>query len=433
MADNDPIGPVEATITDPASSASDSNQPDQDCLISQFVGITGADSERGKLYLESTGNQLDLAIAAYFEEVDERVLREQQIQADLIKEEQERQRLETEARQTPNLFTPPEPTMGSDDKKKASQDKPRFGTLGSLAPEDEDMDSDEEPGQAFYAGGSDHSGQQVLGPPKKRDPEKIVKSMFESAKKHGGQVVEDESPQTRRSVAFGGAGNRLGSGAPDDPSSRVGVSLNTSSAAGVDVSTGPPTVDMVLKLWRNGFSLDDGPLRTYEDPANGEFLQSIRAGEIPKELLNSSRGEVNLNMEDHRHEEYQLIKKPIRAFAGEGQRLGAVAPEVIAAAIAPGQNSKSDEEAAQKELAVDTSKPITNIQIRLADGSRLVLKINTDQKVSRIREYICRARPGAAAQVFTLMITFPNRELKDEELTIESADLKNASIVQKFL
>jgi UBX domain-containing protein 1 len=41
-----------------------------------------------------------------------------------------------------------------------------------------DGSSDEEEGQAFYAGGSEHSGQQVLGPGKKKKD--IVAEMFRS-------------------------------------------------------------------------------------------------------------------------------------------------------------------------------------------------------------------------------------------------------------
>ena len=46
----------------------------------------------------------------------------------------------------------------------------------------DDSDSDEE-GQAFFAGGSETSGQQILGPkrPKKKG-EDIVKEMFQAAK-----------------------------------------------------------------------------------------------------------------------------------------------------------------------------------------------------------------------------------------------------------
>lgn len=37
-------------------------------------------------------------------------------------------------------------------------------------------------------------------------------------------------------------------------------------------------VDVVLKLWKNGFSVDNEPLRDFNDPANKEFLESISKG-----------------------------------------------------------------------------------------------------------------------------------------------------------
>jgi UBX domain-containing protein 1 len=49
-------------------------------------------------------------------------------------------------------------------------------------------------------------------------------------------------------------------------------------------------------------------LRGYDDPQNREFLVSVMAGRIPKELINEAKGgEVHVNMEDHKEEEF---KKP---------------------------------------------------------------------------------------------------------------------------
>ena len=46
----------------------------------------------------------------------------------------------------------------------------------------------------------------------------------------------------------------------------------------------------------------------YDDPTNREFLMSVMSGRIPKELITEARGgEVNVNMEDHKEEEF---KKP---------------------------------------------------------------------------------------------------------------------------
>lgn len=134
---------------------------------------------------------------------------------------------------------------------------------------------------------------------------------------------------------------------------------------------------MRLKMWSNGFSVDDGPLRSFDDPENREFLASISRGEVPRELVREAKGkEVALNMEDHRGEEYVAVKKPIKAFSGAGQRLGAVTPETISSSEGLGQGDlKKNEENAKQKLATDEAKPVTNIQIRLSDGSRLVCKV----------------------------------------------------------
>ena len=45
--------------------------------------------------------------------------------------------------------------------------------------------------------------------------------------------------------------------------------------------------------------------------------------EIPQELIQLARGgEVNLNMEDHRHEDFIKPPSVVQPFSGEGHRLG---------------------------------------------------------------------------------------------------------------
>ena len=53
--------------------------------------------------------------------------------------------------------------------------------------------SKQEEGQAFYAGGSETSGQQILGPPKKKDGRDFVKEMFKKAREHGAEAVDPSS------------------------------------------------------------------------------------------------------------------------------------------------------------------------------------------------------------------------------------------------
>ena len=45
--------------------------------------------------------------------------------------------------------------------------------------------------------------------------------------------------------------------------------------------------------------------------------------QVPRELIREAKGgEVNLNMEDHRNEDYVKPKVPRKAFTGEGHTLG---------------------------------------------------------------------------------------------------------------
>ena len=75
--------------------------------------------------------------------------------------------------------------------------------------------------------------------------------------------------------------------------------------------------EFVLKMWQNGFSIDDGPLRPYNDPQNREFLESVMQGKIPKELVAEARGgEVMVNMEDHKDKPFEQPK--VLSFSNKG-------------------------------------------------------------------------------------------------------------------
>ena len=127
----------------------------------------------------------------------------------------------------------------------------------------------------------------------------------------------------------------------------------------------------VLKLWKNGFTVDeDGPLRSYDDPQNKEFLASIQKGEAPRELIRKAEGaEVHLDMQDHRDEEYEPPKNKYVLY-NDGYKLGSPTPTVVSNASA--SDRENNEQRAKQSLKLDESKPTTQIQIRLSDGSRFV-------------------------------------------------------------
>ncbi|XP_043383503.1 NSFL1 cofactor p47 isoform X2 [Lepidochelys kempii] len=291
-----------------------------------------------------------------------------------------------------DIVTLPQPTASSVSRGTAPSDH-RVTSFRDLVHAQEDDDEEEE-GQRFYAGGSERSGQQIVGPPRKKSPNELVEDLFKGAKEHGAVAV-------------------------DRPAKSPGESSR-------------PKVHIVLKLWKSGFSLDNGELRSYQDPSNAQFLESIRRGEVPAELRRLARGgQVNLDMEDHRDEDFVKSKGAFRAFTGEGQKLGSTAPQVMGTS-SPAQQAENEAKASSS-ITIDESEPTTNIQIRLADGGRLVQKFNHSHSIRDIRLFIVDARPAMAATSFVLMTTFPNKELSDEDQTLKEANLLNAVIVQRLI
>lgn len=372
-------------------------------FVVQFRDVTGVDEDRARFYLESSGWKLDVALASFFENDG------------LDRQAGDGEDEPVEIPSNPSAL----PTASN----------PRGAAVHKLIEaSSSDEDSDEE-GQAFYVGGSERSGQQVIGPPRQKGKatNDLIGDMFKSAKEHGAEVVEKgASSSSRGSVAFKGTGYKLGQSDND-----------TQVIPGAREPEPPRAV--TLKLWKTGFSLDDGPVRDYQDPTNKEFLDYIKRGEVPRELIRESRGrEVHLQMEDHRMEEFISKRSRFQAFGGEGQMLGNPSPSVAqvsspAAAAAPAPaDLASCEKKASADLGLVDGDPTTNVQIRLADGSRLIGRFNHTHTVGQVRQYIMTARPQYSSQSFALLTTYPSHELKEDTVTLKDASLLGGTIMQRL-
>ena len=139
--------------------------------------------------------------------------------------------------------------------------------------------------------------------------------------------------------------------------------------------------------------------------------------EIPRELLSAARGgEVDINIQDKRTESYTKPKPKLVAFSGHGHKLGrcvmttfileridiqgiffslcfSYAPEVVShsspsPAATTGGVAGSSVDLAPPTVPLDPTQPTTSVQIRLADGTRLVSKFNHTHTVNDIRQFI---------------------------------------------
>lgn len=265
----------------------------------------------------------------------------------------------------------------------------------------------------------------MLGPPRKNPIKDYVTSLFQAAQSGGPSTSGDHSASGGGNSLFTGSGFRLGQTDFD--------SVVIQGAAASSNQTEPHSEQVILKLWRQGFSINDGDLRPYDDPANREFFESIFKGEIPAELRKQNKNMVHMDIEDHRGEDFKKPTKKFTAFGGEGHTLGSPVPNVIeSASVATVEDQKTNEENAQQAVAVNDAEPTTMLQIRLADGSRLTGRFNHTHTVDQVRTFIVTARPSYATQDFAILSSFPPKELTEGDKTLKEIGLLNATIMQRL-
>ncbi|CUA67318.1 UBX domain-containing protein 1 [Aspergillus nidulans FGSC A4] [Rhizoctonia solani] len=319
-----------------------------------------------------------------------------------------------------------------------------FATLRDLAssnppppsrrpPVDDDDEDDEDNGQPlnFFTGG-EHSGLSVQNPEAaRRGPPNLVRDIFKKAAEgsnaHAAAAPANDEP---RSSTFSGGGHTLGS---EDIESTYIPDPNA-----------PPPKDEAeeevaireITFWRDGFSIADGPLLKYDDPANQAILTAINSGSAPPSVLNVRVGQpVELRVAQRTQEEYRPPPpKPATPFSGSGNRLGAptTAGEPSGSTSMPGAFTTPEPESIRTRFEVDSSLPMTSIQVRLADGTRLTCRMNLTHTVGDIRNFINASTPGATSRPYTIGTTFPNRTLDDPTQTVEAAGIKGSVVVQRW-
>jgi len=193
-------------------------------------------------------------------------------------------------------------------------------------------------------------------------------------------------------------------------------------------------VRRTITMYRSGFTVDDGPHRRLDDPANAEFLRNLARGMVPSELRREveGQGEVLVGLVDKRGQEYDPSKHVSRgrgdgpggvfeSFSGEGQALSS-GDGALAAAAAGGI---IDPVAARPPAPLDESRPSTSVAVRLPSGKRIVVRVNLDAPVSEVGNHIGQQ---AGAEPYVLTGGYPPAAIGDLMKTVEEAGLKGAQV-----
>ena len=180
-----------------------------------------------------------------------------------------------------------------------------------------------------------------------------------------------------------------------------------------------------LKVYKNGFIINNEPFRSIEDTNNKKFLTEIEKGYIPQEYRDKGYKDLSVALENYKNEEYQstpvqtTFKTNYIAFQGEGTSLNDINV----------RNNYHINETLSHKVNVDVSLPICKINIRLFNGVIINEEFNLCSKVSDVYKYV---KEKSGCDKFQLMEGFPPKELADMEKTVEEVGVAGSVLIQKL-
>lgn len=173
-----------------------------------------------------------------------------------------------------------------------------------------------------------------------------------------------------------------------------------------------------LALYNNGFILDDGEFRDKSKPENKKFMDEVKKGYIPQELIKKGLTDLGMEIDDRQNENYEPPKeeKKFQAFTGAGKSISHVDTQ----GLKIDQNVKS---------TVDRSKPTCKVNIRLFNGQVVSEDFNLTQTLKDVIDFVMLK---SGSYNFSLLDGFPPRPLTDYYKTIEELHLQGSLLTQRI-
>ncbi|PLW28428.1 hypothetical protein PCANC_20810 [Puccinia coronata f. sp. avenae] len=467
-------------------------------VITQFVSITGSSTDQARFFVDSAGGNLDTALSTYFETVGTSNPAPPSAAntssaptpasgpttlsgaaADEMPEEWKRPSAGSKKSSTRN--PPPSggiKTFGDLSGSSAPSSSSRVRGISTLkdinsgagmsggGDMSEDDDDDDDGPTDLYAGGG-RSGLNVQDPNQQNSGKAggIVADILKKAK-DAPPLSSGSAASSKSTKFFQGSAQTLGS--DNVPSRPVAPAPAPGSTRHKSFPTALPVpghfgsdlddddeededdddeeneehggeeeeVEKHLTFWKDGFSIEDGPLMSYDDPKNKEILDAINRGRAPLDLLGVRLNQrVTMRVQKRLTENFiPPPKPPSKPFEGTGNRLGSPQPATMVRSAAPPARI-ADLATAQPSIIfeVDNTMPVTSVQIRLSDGSRMVTRFNHTHTVGDIRRHIALSNPALAARPYALQTTFPSRDLTDDNQTIKEAGILGAVVIQRYM
>ena len=191
-----------------------------------------------------------------------------------------------------------------------------------------------------------------------------------------------------------------------------------------------------MVVYRNGFVVDDGPLRTLEDPANQQFMESLAQGFCPQELVENGQP-ADVKLENRLQEEFNPRSAGSRgaaapgrnfaAFDGAGAAVGEIALSA-ASSITPG-TSGSGSAVNWNEAGGDKIR----VQIKFPDGKKEVAKFDKGHTIRHLITVVESIRPDMGPYLLLSGSRGPPKpiESSDFDQSLVDAGLAGAVVTVK--
>lgn len=285
---------------------------------------------------------------------------------------------------------------------------------------DEDADK---PENNYYVG----NGQAVMAPPPRDDRPRnsnnnnpdAVSSLFSKARNPNEKPPEGSGDDDEDNVlppapgeAFSGIGRRLGFNA-DTPSPAVDDGR-------------PVQVTIRVTFYRNGFTIDDGPLLDPKSGEGKEILEAFDKGIVPQSISGKYARRAKFDVHLIKKEKEDYVKQ-FAAFEGAGRSLASSNNNNNRTNSSSSMDGGSASVVPAVALTVSQDAPRGRVLFTLPDGTRR--RVDTNPSIHTVADLFGEA--AVATGVSTSRISLTIREGAGRTVTLDTSDsrtLKDAKV-----
>ena len=193
-----------------------------------------------------------------------------------------------------------------------------------------------------------------------------------------------------------------------------------------------------LYLYADGFRVDDGPFRSFDDDKNVSFVRDVQDGYFPYEMVHTHPDGVPFRLVDRHDEDWE---SGFVAFTGaarllDSQRFRPPAP--VSFANIQTEPSTNPDDSEDEDCEVEDDTEVTTLRVKAMNGLKTyVIRLGFDDTVGDLRRRLGRVSGEDEDDVhvgkeFEIRGGYPPRAFTEDEVTLREAGLvPNAALLLK--